>query len=231
MKRRLLALFGAVEDRIWRASIALEMRREPGGDDYVRRVRAIHRRLGLPADYAHRGLVLQREASSLIPVPCGRAGALRLMTHEARTGLLAMQEAAAQAGVTLQVKWAFRSVDDQARLIRRYLRWGKGIEDILCAIAAPGYSEHHTGRAIDFERIPEHAAFEDTPAFAWMCGNAERFGFRLSYPRGNPQGIGFEPWHWCLRDPGEPISSGMAQRGDRVAPPGGRPEPAGSVLG
>jgi D-alanyl-D-alanine carboxypeptidase len=31
--------------------------------------------------------------------------------------------------------------------------------------------------------------------------HADRFGFRLSYPYGNPHGMAYEPWHWaCLHD-------------------------------
>ena len=30
----------------------------------------------------------------------------------------------------------------------------------------------------------------------WVKANAARFGFRMSYPRGNAQGFIYEPWHW-----------------------------------
>lgn len=65
----------------------------------------------------------------------------------------------------------------------------------------PGYSEHHTGYAIDIgdgARPDTHLseAFEDTPAFRWLEKNAARFSFELSFPRHNPQGVSYEPWHW-----------------------------------
>ena len=34
--------------------------------------------------------------------------------------------------------------------------------------------------------------------FDWLTAKAARFGFSMSYPRGNPHGIVYEPWHWCL---------------------------------
>ena len=40
------------------------------------------------------------------------------------------------------------------------------------------------------------ASFEATPAFAWLQRNATRHRFHLSYPRDNPHGITYEPWHW-----------------------------------
>jgi hypothetical protein len=38
--------------------------------------------------------------------------------------------------------------------------------------------------------------FEHSQAFQWLIQNAHKFGFRLSYPRGNKFGIAYEPWHW-----------------------------------
>ena len=77
--------------------------------------------------------------------------------------------------------------------------------------APPGCSEHHTGRAVDIgtphcKVLDEE--FEQTEAFDWLVRFAGKFGFRLSYPRGNSCGYAYEPWHWCfVRDfpsrPGE----------------------------
>jgi len=75
------------------------------------------------------------------------------------------------------------------------------LADILKVSAYPGYSEHHTGRAVDIGS-PDCAhlteAFEATREFSWLAEHAAGFGFVLSYPRDNPHGIAFEPWHWCL---------------------------------
>ena len=74
------------------------------------------------------------------------------------------------------------------------------LDAILTEIAPPGYSEHHSGRAIDIASAgspPMTQDFEQTPAFAWLSANAGRFGFVMSFPRGNPYGYVFEPWHWC----------------------------------
>jgi D-alanyl-D-alanine carboxypeptidase len=73
------------------------------------------------------------------------------------------------------------------------------LADILQVNAAPGFSEHHSGRAIDIGAPGEPAAepsFERTPAFNWLMQFAPAHGFRLSYPRNNPHGIAYEPWHW-----------------------------------
>ncbi|MHB8448721.1 MAG: D-alanyl-D-alanine carboxypeptidase family protein, partial [Rudaea sp.] len=84
--------------------------------------------------------------------------------------------------------------------LRRKLERGQSMEQILRVSAAPGYSEHHSGRALDitasgFRALEEE--FENSPAFAWLKKNSRRFGFHLSYPRRNRHGIAYEPWHYC----------------------------------
>ena len=69
--------------------------------------------------------------------------------------------------------------------------------------AAPGHSEHHTGRAVDIATPgsrPLTEEFEDTDAFRWLTSRAVEFGFSLTYPRDNPWGIAYEPWHWSLKE-------------------------------
>ena len=113
-----------------------------------------------------------------------------------------MKKAAAHDGIELVAISGFRSVVRQTEIIREKLAKGESIGDILRFVAAPGYSEHHTGRAIDIGS-PDHGELDEdfarTRAFRWLKARARHFGFTLSFPRGNPHGIGYEPWHWCHR--------------------------------
>ena len=87
----------------------------------------------------------------------------------------------------------------QVEILREKLDAGATVAEILLASAPPGYSEHHTGCAIDVDTDGAPALeieFEQTPAFVWLSKNAARFGFVLSFPRGNPYGYQYEPWHW-----------------------------------
>jgi len=122
------------------------------------------------------------------------------LTPRAARAWARMHTAAAKDGVELQIVSAFRSVEYQLGILQRKLARGQRIGEILRVSAAPGYSEHHSGRAIDVS-TPGFAAleqeFERSPAYAWLQKNARGFGFRLSYPRSNPHGIAYEPWHWC----------------------------------
>jgi D-alanyl-D-alanine carboxypeptidase len=112
----------------------------------------------------------------------------------------ALRIAARRDGVDIDAISGFRGVEYQAGIFRRKLARGLSLAQILRVNAAPGYSEHHSGRAIDIGTRGEPAAetsFERTTAFHWLRANAHRFGFTLSYPRDNPSGIQYEPWHWC----------------------------------
>lgn len=115
----------------------------------------------------------------------------------------AMQSTALVEGIVLESVSTFRSIAHQHALIARKLARGDGIAQVFAVNAVPGYSEHHSGRAIDLGTpgcAPLDEAFEHTPAFAWLQRHADTFGFRLSYPRDNRHGVIYEPWHWCFVD-------------------------------
>ncbi|WP_435013115.1 M15 family metallopeptidase [Xanthomonas arboricola] len=110
-----------------------------------------------------------------------------------------MQADAARAGVLLDALSGYRSHDYQLAIFERKLARGLTVPQILAVNTAPGFSEHHSGDALDIGtpgEPPVEESFETTPAFAWLRDNADRFGYRLSYPRDNPYGIIYEPWHW-----------------------------------
>ncbi len=111
----------------------------------------------------------------------------------------AMRRAAAAEGVTLDAISGYRSHDYQLGIFERKLARGQALEQILTVNAAPGYSEHHGGDALDIGTTgepPAEESFEHTAAFAWLQAHAATSGFRMSYPRGNHHGIVHEPWHW-----------------------------------
>jgi D-alanyl-D-alanine carboxypeptidase len=174
---------------------------EPAGD-YQQRIARLHRQLGIPPDYGERtGLLLQPEPAELVEVSPARTDRRHWLAPVTAARWAQLEVAAEADGIGLQLVSAYRSPEYQARLIETKLGRGETIEHILTVNAAPGYSEHHTGEAVDLGVAgapPLTADFEDTTAFDWLCRNARRFGFALSYPRDNPHGIVYEPWHWAL---------------------------------
>jgi len=172
--------------------------------DYRARIEDIHRELGISADYAQRfQLPLRAEAVKLTPIGADVYGRPQQLISRVAQHWQAMRLQAQRDKVLLLVISAFRSVDYQRGVIARKLAAGKPLEDILKVNAAPGYSEHHTGCALDLTTSGQMAletGFETTEGFAWLMQHAQHFGFRLSYPRDNRHGIAYEPWHWACMD-------------------------------
>jgi len=157
--------------------------------------------LGVPRDHGRtRKLARVREPKLLAFIGLDTQNRPQWLTPLAARAWQRMHAAATRDGVTLQVVSAFRSIEYQLGIVRRKLERGQTIEQILKVSAAPGYSEHHSGRALDLT-TPGCAAleeeFEHSAAFAWLRTNAQRYHFHMSYPRGNAHGIDYEPWHWC----------------------------------
>ena len=120
---------------------------------------------------------------------------------EAAAAFRAMQQAARDAGVELTPISGYRTKSYQEGLFSRAIRKYGTTQSAARWVAPPGYSEHHAGIAIDIGALdsPEtdvETTFEDTAAFAWLKVNAHRFDFEMSFPRDNPQGVSYEPWHW-----------------------------------
>ncbi|MEG4851099.1 D-alanyl-D-alanine carboxypeptidase family protein [Microcoleus sp. B5-D4] len=113
-----------------------------------------------------------------------------------------MVNAAAASGIYFAPISGFRSLQDQQHVFfdvkaERRQNASKRAE----VSAPPGYSEHHTGYAIDIGdgSAPEHnlsPSFENTEAFKWLEANAVAFSFEMSFPKNNRQGVSYEPWHW-----------------------------------
>jgi D-alanyl-D-alanine carboxypeptidase len=157
--------------------------------------------LGLDEDgYAARtGLGLVAEPDWLAFAGLDRYRRALWLRFDAARAWLHLREAAWRDGVMLEAISGYRSHDYQLGIFERKLDRGLGIEEILAVNAAPGFSEHHGGLALDIgapDEPPAEESFERTTAFAWLRSNAGDHGFAMSYPRDNPHGIDYEPWHW-----------------------------------
>jgi D-alanyl-D-alanine carboxypeptidase len=156
--------------------------------------------LGIPIDYGRNPVrPYHSEASELEDVEPNILGRMQRLAPETARAWRAMKVAALENGVELLLVSGFRSVGYQADLIRRKLASGQEIDAILRVNAAPGFSEHHTGRAVDVATPgtrPLTEAFASSAAFGWLTEQGQRFGFRMPYGRDNDYGFAYEPWHW-----------------------------------
>lgn len=105
------------------------------------------------------------------------------------------------SGVDLTLISGFRPIAEQKKLFLKQISKRGSKEEAARLSAPPGYSEHHTGYALDIgegENIDTFLKldFEYTKAYRWLINNAHKYGFELSFPKNNLQGVSYEPWHW-----------------------------------
>ncbi len=164
-------------------------------------LRELHTELGIPDDYGNDGVKpLFEETVDLVDVGPNLVGRMQRLTPETAASWQQMLTAARDDGIMLLIVSGYRSFEYQASLIRKKINAGQSLSEILQVNAAPGFSEHHTGRAVDVASPgsrPLTEDFESSEAFAWLRVNAAQYGFSMSYPRDNPEGFIYEPWHWA----------------------------------
>ncbi len=116
------------------------------------------------------------------------------VTIETKKALLKMAESAKKSGINLIADSGFRSVWYQREIVRRRLGKGEEYKKLITFVAPPGYSEHHTGRAVDF--VPSEARFAYSKTYEWLKENAAEFGFFETYPEDTTGFTPWESWHW-----------------------------------
>ncbi|MEL6325972.1 MAG: M15 family metallopeptidase [Cyanobacteria bacterium J06626_23] len=115
--------------------------------------------------------------------------------------LMKMIDAARRDGVWVVPISGFRDIEEQGRLFDFTKERTGSLRRAAQSVAPPGYSEHHSGYAVDLgdglARAKDVSVyFEETDAFQWLARRAGEFGFELSFPKDNDQGVTYEPWHW-----------------------------------
>lgn len=128
--------------------------------------------------------------------------------NEARLSLTALENLNALAdrffeytgGDRLYLTSGYRTVEYQKELYNDYAA-ENGTEMAAIYVANAGYSEHHTGLAVDLSTLNTDGArvtllmHEDSEWFNRVC---KEYGFILRYPVGSQEvtHIAYEPWHF-----------------------------------
>lgn len=120
---------------------------------------------------------------------------------EAGRALMKLIYAARDEGVWVVPVSGFRTIERQQKLFQDQIK-RRGSAEAAAKVSAPaGYSEHHTGFAVDladgqFPKQDVTYQFENTDAYRWLKNHAQEFGFEMSFTSNNSQGLSYEPWHW-----------------------------------
>ena len=125
--------------------------------------------------------------------------------HETYNQYLGLREALLKQGIQIELDSVYRSVNEQQEI---WDEWSadpeKGEDYCKKYLAVPGYSEHHTGLAVDIfimkdgKEIRENDdMIADKEDFAVIHELMPKYGFILRYPpeRDIITGYAYEPWH------------------------------------
>lgn len=136
----------------------------------------------------------------------GRPCELHRDAAAAMSALLAAADQVPEVKGKLRGVSCFRTIERQRQIFCGQIGPGKRCKDAAeraKSSGPPGYSEHATGYALDFGIRPLTRGCGDvsdciaeTAPGKWLLQHAPEFGFELSFPPGNAQGVTWEPWHW-----------------------------------
>jgi D-alanyl-D-alanine carboxypeptidase len=175
-----------------------------GADDPTSLTVVVNKSRALPSTYAPTDLRRPAGVGNTLPLRAIAAAAAERMAADM-----------AAVGIQLRMSSGYRSYSRQQTLYNGFVA-REGVAGADEHSARPGYSEHQTGLAADFDDgtgCNLNACFQNTAGGRWLAENAWRYGFILRYGDGWQPTVGyrFEPWHY--RFVGETVAADMHDRG------------------
>ncbi|MBQ7515177.1 MAG: SH3 domain-containing protein [Schwartzia sp.] len=128
-----------------------------------------------------------------------------------------LREDLLKSGIQLELESAYRSVARQRELTEE-LRASEGEDYVKNYVAVPGYSEHHTGLALDVTIVKDgkttsdYYGTEETP-YQVMHRRLADHGFILRYPPGKAGVTGYEYESWHIRYVGQETARKIFRQG------------------
>jgi murein DD-endopeptidase MepM/ murein hydrolase activator NlpD len=152
-----------------------------------------------PTKYGHKPYA--ESSDNLVPITVGgvATGRTELLKKDAAASFEKMRADAQAKGINLYGISGFRDVASQTQLWNQQVAKLGSPQQAATVSAPPGYSEHHTGYAVDLgtnQSTDLSPSFEYTPAYAWLSQNASKYGFQQSFTGQPGQGAGKESWHF-----------------------------------
>lgn len=133
------------------------------------------------------------------------------LRQPAAAAFIKMRNDALEDNYKIRAVAGYRTVEEQNTIYSGKLE-SDTPENVNRYCERPGYSEHHTGLAVDvIGSKPGTEEFVNTPEYSWVRDNCYKYGFIIRYTEENADVTGYdsEPWH--LRYVGEDISKAMKE--------------------
>lgn len=142
------------------------------------------------------------EQNELVSIGINSLGKEIFLSKKCASAWTKMQTDAKKDSIQMTIVSGFRSYAKQYAIINYKLQQGLKLDVILKENKLPGLSQHHSGNAIDIvsNSYKLSVDFEQSLAYSWLLNNAHKYGFYLTYPKDNKEGIMFEPWHWYFKE-------------------------------
>ena len=168
----------------------------PSADDILDYTVLVNKEHRLPDDW--------ERALHLVTIEDFEGGKPHQVEREAYERFLELREALLAEGIQIELDSCYRSVEAQQDIWDRFTE-EYGIDYVKKYVAVPGYSEHHTGLAIDICLVKDGVTIDENDdmiaereIFAVIHSKLADYGFILRYPEGKEDitGYGYEPWHF-----------------------------------
>ncbi len=130
------------------------------------------------------------------------------LVKDAHDAYVELYNAAKADGMNLIITTSYRGYGFQSTLYNNYVRQD-GQESADTYSARPGYSEHHTGLAVDLSTPNLTNAFIEfvyTDEYKWMKENSYKYGFIQRYTDENQYITGYQPEAWHFRYVGKDVA-------------------------
>ena len=164
------------------------------GKDKINYLVIVNKQNKLPSDW--------EEKLELVDVKTGLDETYQV-EKEAAEKFNELRDALLKEGVTIELDSTYRSVKRQQEIWDEFEK-EKGLAYAQKYVAVPGYSEHHTGLALDVKLVKDGKVIDDNDdmiaerdTFAKVHAKLADFGFILRYLEGKDSitGYAYEPWH------------------------------------
>lgn len=180
---------------------------QASGIDYLVLVNGTHR---LPDDY---------EAKVPLVTVKNSLGREFQIERDTYAHFVQLREALLKQGIQIEMDSVYRSVARQQELVEEFTE-KYGEDYVRQYVAVPGYSEHHTGLAVDVCLVVDGRVIDDNDElmasediFARIHPQLAEYGFILRCLPGKESitGYSYEPWHF--RYVGKEVAREISRRG------------------